>query len=237
MDPLNMQAITDAIQSLYHAAELTMPTVSSPIAPLGELVQYQNVTCTENTNLSIQSAMNYLLKRGGLSEAWIEPSREPLAGFLYANSRWGSIFVEKSDLVTRRRFSVAHELGHYLLHFQPLLTNATPMDGFMEAIEAFPTSESEGDADALPVGQVMLIGISPDVVRTFGQMEREANQFAAELLMPAAVVCALTALYLPHFREDDLVWRLASELLVSRAAMRWRLRDLDLVVPTRTNLN
>jgi Zn-dependent peptidase ImmA (M78 family) len=58
-------------------------------------------------------------------------------------------------------------------------------------------------------------------------MEREANQFAAELLMPQPLVTELVARYAPQFQGEDLVWRLATELLVSRAAMRWRLKGLD----------
>jgi Zn-dependent peptidase ImmA (M78 family) len=61
------------------------------------------------------------------------------------------------------------------------------------------------------------------------EMEREANRFAAELLMPTAV-CAARA---DEFRKvygmcplQPFAYRLAAELLVSSEAMRYRLREL-----------
>lgn len=62
------------------------------------------------------------------------------------------------------------------------------------------------------------------------EMEREANRFAAELLMPVEVVAARG----DELRREHgccprgvLVYRLAAELLVSREAMRYRLADLE----------
>lgn len=62
------------------------------------------------------------------------------------------------------------------------------------------------------------------------ELEREANRFAVELLMPAEVIAARAA----ELRRDYdccprgvLVYRLAAELLVSREAMRYRLADLE----------
>ena len=56
------------------------------------------------------------------------------------------------------------------------------------------------------------------------QMEDEANQFAAELLMPEAACRALAQRY--GGRSNPR--RLATEFLVSGAAMRWRLKQLGL---------
>ena len=237
MEPLSRTDIQESITALYQAAGLEEPDAKTSIVPLGELIQHQNVTCTEVTNLSKNSAMIHLMKRGALNDVWDKADPEPLAGFLYANSHWGSIFVEKNDLLTRRRFSVAHELGHYVLHFQPLLANADPNGEFVEAMELFPKSDSENEGESLPTGHVVMTGIHPNILDAYMQMEHEANQFAADLLMPSPVVMALTRIYQPHFRDDDLVWRLANECLVSRSAMRWRLRDLGLVLPVHANLN
>jgi Zn-dependent peptidase ImmA (M78 family) len=61
-------------------------------------------------------------------------------------------------------------------------------------------------------------------------MEREANQFAAELLMPAAACRALVERFWPTFgrRADVLTRRMANEFLVSQAAMKRRLFNLGL---------
>jgi Zn-dependent peptidase ImmA (M78 family) len=60
-------------------------------------------------------------------------------------------------------------------------------------------------------------------------MEREANRFAAELLMPAEL-CHLRAAEVKRKHgccpRGVLVYRLASELLVSREALRYRLQAL-----------
>jgi Zn-dependent peptidase ImmA (M78 family) len=57
-------------------------------------------------------------------------------------------------------------------------------------------------------------------------MEDEADAFALELLMPADVVRAQAArLGLP---KDDLAWKLAAEMLVSRSTMYRRLEELQL---------
>jgi Zn-dependent peptidase ImmA (M78 family) len=68
-------------------------------------------------------------------------------------------------------------------------------------------------------------------------MEREANQFAAELLMPPEVCAALITHFLSRYgsRRDVLAKRLATELLVSQTAMLNRLKYLrlpDYLIPS-----
>ena len=133
----------------------------------------------------------------------------------------------------RRRFSVAHELGHYVLHFLPLITSGVFEDEYelVEITETLTPSSSEEDADDLPIGQVHLSQKAErmSLLPTYEQMEREANEFAAELLMPTEIVRRLVARYAANCRGEDLIWRLSSEMLVSGAAMRWRLRELHLL--------
>jgi len=126
---------------------------------------------------------------------------EQLAGFLFAAGRVGWAFVSAADQLPRRRFTAAHELGHFVLHRGTMGRFRADTDRTLQ--------EADGDvAD---------------------QMEREANRFAAELLMPAEL-CRVRA---EQMRKQSgccprgvLVYRLASELLVSREAMRYRLRGL-----------
>ena len=62
------------------------------------------------------------------------------------------------------------------------------------------------------------------------RMECEANRFAAELLMPNEVCQARAAeLRVKHgcCPRGVLVYRLSSELLVSREALRYRLQALE----------
>lgn len=89
----------------------------------------------------------------------------------------------------RRRFTIAHEIGHFVLH--PLRL----------------APERGGD----PGNAV------------WQQQEREADQFAAELLMPEHLVREAV------LREGPDAARLADHFEVSKAAMQTRLRWLGLV--------
>ncbi len=62
------------------------------------------------------------------------------------------------------------------------------------------------------------------------EMERQANQFAAELLMPETVCRGAYEHYSTRLRMTArcLERHLASDLLVSPTAMGWRLQSLNL---------
>lgn len=220
---------TAAITALYAETEVTPPSLRRAIVPLSDLVRALNLTCVEMHGLTRDLAARKLAERGGLQDEDGGERQSPLAGFLYMVGEDASIFVEEGDPVSRRRFSVAHELGHYLLHFRPLLRRLSERVGApVEAMDAFPQADVESDPDAQPDGQIVLPLAYDEAhdLPPLPQMEAEANRFAAHLLMPRTLVGQLVARYAPYFGEDDLVWRMANDLLVSRAAMRWRLRNL-----------
>jgi len=223
--------IQNSVAEFYAEAEIPLPTATRCVSPLTELIGGCSLTCTEISELSSRKALNFLLKRGGLTRLPQVLNDEPLAGFIYASRNFGSIFVEREDIIVRRRFSIAHEIGHYLLHFRPLLNSASN-EGDWFLTESLDKTEGADTEDELsPKGQVSA-GESDDLIRCLPPletMEREANCFAVELLMPEAVVRELAERQINNFlRDDDLVWRLATELLVSRATMRFRLRELKL---------
>src|SRR5688572_9232157 len=105
------------IARLYDDAQIAPPTADRPSAPLRRLILSQELNHRELPLLSSRAAMNFLIARGAVLESWAGADAEDLAGFLYANAGGGSIFVRQEDAVARRRFSAAHELAHYLLHF------------------------------------------------------------------------------------------------------------------------
>jgi hypothetical protein len=224
----------ETIRHLYTAAELPQPTAARCIVPLGGLIDGANLVCTEIEALTSERVSAYLLGRGAIVEPLSDSGTDRLAGFLYANGAGGGIFVEREDRVTRRRFSAAHELGHFMLHFLPLLqgagAEALDPEGLTEALLR-PTDE-EADPSQGRFGSRSSC-LLPDQER----MEREADRFAAEILMPEGVVRALGARYGSDFQGEDLVWRLSGEMLVSRAAMRWRLKDLGLLALPPRALN
>jgi len=149
--------------------------------------------------LNCGRVVEYLLTEGSKVEPF-DDAAEPLAGFLYFAGNFGHAFVDADDILPRRRFSAAHELGHAVLHRERM--------GRYRADNRTTLLEDDESTD---------------------ELEREANQFAAELLMPEAVVRA-RASELKSLHGccplGVLTYRLAGELLVSREAMRYRLKNL-----------
>lgn len=74
------------------------------------------------------------------------------------------IYVNTTDPPTRKRFTIAHELGHYILHFH------------------------DSDGEMIDTEAVMFRSTEVDPADEQGVQETEANRFAAALLMPAALV-------------------------------------------------
>ena len=228
-------SIAILIAGLYQEAEVEVPGLRRRITPLGDLVGSLNLASKELPGLSQQGAMRYLIQQGVLLENPEAAGQDELAGFLYANTSYGCIFLEANDHLTRRRFSVAHELGHYLLHFRPLLKIAEGDQEYFELTEALYLGRNDDPQETVS-GRVELIDqrllkahLPPEA-----RMEYEANQFATELLMPEAVVRGLFARVMLRFGDDDLVSYLATEMLVSQEAMRWRLRNFHLLpLPAR----
>jgi hypothetical protein len=138
----------------------------------------------------------------GIIPADVGDVDEELAGFLFVTPSVGLVFVNASDPIPRQRFTAAHELGHFLLH-------RDEMDGRVSIADT-PTDIdlTEEQAD---------------------RHEREANRFAAELLMPADVCGARAEVFREAYGvcpRSPLAYHLAAEFLVSREAMRFRLQDL-----------
>lgn len=222
-------SIPELIARLYQEADMPVPIPTRPIVPLRRLIIGQSLNHTEMAQLCSRAAMDFLLKRGGIREAWPDANRDSLAGFLYANSGGGCLFVRREDPISRRRFSAAHELGHYLLHFPRVLADARRRGlDEVELVEVLPPA-SNPEADELSKGELKLAANSTTVLPPLNEMEHEADRFAAELLMPADVVRALVAPYIPHCSDIDLARRLSTEMLVSRTAMQVRLRQLGLL--------
>jgi Zn-dependent peptidase ImmA (M78 family) len=108
-----------------------------------------------------------------------------LSGALYPGAR--EIHVNESDVAGRKRFTIAHELGHWVCQCR----------------------EGRG-----AVVMCRTEDVSPDADRT---LEREANLFGAELLMPEGSVRE-------HAADQE-----APEIFgVSHLAFQWRLYSFSL---------
>jgi Zn-dependent peptidase ImmA (M78 family) len=132
---------------------------------------------------------------------------EPFAGELYGMVHRKSdgtavIGVNSLDAPNRRRFTIAHEIGHLLLH----------KDESLHVDEKFPIGlRSE------------LSGMAVD------ENEIEANQFAAELLMPVSFLKRDLENLPDDIEADAAIERLAKQYRVSTQAMTIRLTALDVL--------
>lgn len=223
--------IVEAIAAVYEAADI-VPVLDSPrIAPLERLILAHSLRHTELPKLTRRSAIKNIDAQSGRPISIPADSDVALAGFLYAwpyrSAVQGCLFVEQGDMVERRRFSAAHELGHYVLHFRPKIQSEREQGRRLTIAEGLTYREQTDRPEAaLPDGAVSFTrGIDTHLDELLGdiaRLENEANQFAAELLMPQAAVRAL----MERYGGRASARRLATEFLVSIAAMRWRLKNL-----------
>ncbi|MEA5573849.1 ImmA/IrrE family metallo-endopeptidase [Calothrix sp. UHCC 0171] len=235
----NSNKIAAAVQEVYKQAGIEIVSINSGVVSLSELIGAYPIRVAELENLTTQSAAKFLAAETGQDVPMPKTEDQKLAGFLYAYEYagvfYGCILVEKNEPVTRRRFSAAHELGHYLLHFLPLLESHI-QDNFSESLvlaECLYIDENQVDSDVLKGQLTLTSGVkaktyAPPIDKE--QMEREANQFAAELLMPADACEELAKRYSRRFGRERKVLanRLATEFLVSKKAMIRRLEELEL---------
>ncbi len=205
------------------------------ISPLYEMISSYPIRTAEITGLTFQSATDFLTTETGQVIPVPENGDQLLAGFLFIqrfrSSFYGCILVEQGDPIVRRRFSAAHELGHYLLHFLPILES---LPSSADLILAEGLIYSKDSPDDLPTGKLAMVG-SPNQDVNFNfigndLVEHEANQFAAELLIPEAACKIIHQSFSQKYgtKRQILSKRLATEFLVSAEAMRWRLSALKL---------
>jgi len=131
-----------------------------------------------------------------------EPFQGDLSGMIHRTSSGETIIgVNSLHSITRQRFTIGHELGHLVLH-----------------------------ASNLHVDEASLIGLR-DHSSGLAQdpHEVEANQFAAELLMPENLLRIELKTLPPSLDPEEHSSFLAKRFRVSPQAMAIRLSRLDLV--------
>jgi Zn-dependent peptidase ImmA (M78 family) len=126
------------------------------------------------------------------------------SGVLVIEKGKGTIGYNPKDVQVRRRFTVAHELGHYVLH---RTSNDLFVDNFF--LIKFRGNNSYTDNDYL--------------------QEQEANAFAAALLMPEGFILEeVKKREYQGLPETDFIARLAKKFEVSIPAMTYRLTNLNI---------
>jgi Zn-dependent peptidase ImmA (M78 family) len=141
-------------------------------------------------------------------EVKLEPVDDDLSGFLFREPQSGRtvIGVNASHHPNRRTFTIAHELGHFLLH---------------EAETVHLDSKSSGYTLQLR---------SPASATGENINEREANLFAAEILMPAKFIAKeLRKKDLDLLEDESVLKDLAQKFKVSVQALTIRLHNLGYI--------
>jgi hypothetical protein len=223
------QNITTAVRQVFAASDQPDAFSRPGIVPLDNLVTSYPLRVATVPDLNWQRAAQFLSAQTGHAITLSYNDRKRLSGFIYcalhAGTLNGVILINQSDPTVRQRFSIAHELGHYVLHFLPLLEGGqlglqpglTMTEGLIYAGER---------EEELPSGKVIVD--APAIPELSPHAEDEANEFAANLIMPEPAVRSAAAKQRELLGTHLLARRLASTFLVSREAMRRRLIDLNL---------
>lgn len=122
---------------------------------------------------------------------------DELSGMSFIKDGVAVIVVNSNHHVNRRRFTIAHELGHHILHESYLRNNV-----HVDKVVLHRDSLSSDGID---------------------EKEVQANKFAAELLMPSIYLMKINNV---DINDDAEVQVLAKRLKVSAAALAYRLTNI-----------
>ena len=134
-----------------------------------------------------------------------EPLDEELSGLIYIKQDVPIIGVNALHHPNRQRFTIAHEIGHLILH-RKYISNNIHVD-------------KEFKID---------LGLRRDTQSTLGidSIEIEANEFAASLLMPGFLLEQFMGDQRFDIDNEGPIEDLAKKLRVSRHALQFRIRHL-----------
>lgn len=124
-----------------------------------------------------------------------------ISGMISKQDKQVTIYIKNNDVPTRKKFTIAHELGHFFLHL---------------------SNQEEGDFVDRARSKILLSSTS-DYNEDDRNKEIEANQFAAALLMPENEV-------IKHLSDCGSIDELARRFGVSVSAMENRLLNLGWIV-------
>jgi Zn-dependent peptidase ImmA (M78 family) len=128
---------------------------------------------------------------------------EDVSGVLVMKNTVPFIFINEKQPENRQRFTIAHELGHYVIHHSDWHVNIG------KSIKIYNRDSKSSSGEHLE--------------------EIEANQFAAELLMPKGNIDRFMAKNKITIFDEDSIERLAEFLKVSIQALSIRLAKLRYV--------
>jgi Zn-dependent peptidase ImmA (M78 family) len=170
----------------------------------------------------VEGRVKELLEEAGIRSAPVDPvaladrlgvevrpeiASDDISGGLYRVGGTAVIGVNARHHPNRQRFTIAHELGHLLLHEQDeFVDHGYVMEGTDLRAPRFMRNQISGEA--------------------IDVREMEANAFAANLLMPRHFI-EKEVRDLPLPVRSDEVENLARKFKVSQQAMTFRLQNLQ----------
>lgn len=168
-----------------------MPTILDAYQKAREILTELEIT-------RIPVSVGKVAKRLGLIIEYT-PLDDELSGMAFIKDEQRLIWVNSLHHLNRQRFSIAHEIGHHVLHSDDLRVGVHVDKGILRR----DTVSSEGTVD----------------------VEMHANAFASELLMPSSEISKALG---NDFDLDDSnkVEQLSKKFKVSTAAMQYRLMRL-----------
>jgi len=146
------------------------------------------------------------------AEVRFESLEDKMSGFLIIKDNHSTIVINSEHHPNRQRFTLAHELGHLILHSNNKHQDALFVDKSLITKKArFHRDERSGTGEY--------------------KQEIEANRFAAELLMPRQLLKEAIKEEGDEldFLDDHLIYKLASKFGVSEQALSIRLTDLNML--------
>ena len=138
----------------------------------------------------------------------LDSSKSEYAGEIKVTEDKVKIWVNPADAPVRQRFTIAHEIGHYVLHH---------------------TSHTNSILD-----DNIVFNRSAE----WSKQESEANNFAARLLMPSEKVIDVAKEIINEYKEKnnsskmpvaEFVRIMADKFFVSTTAMEYRLKNLGII--------
>jgi Zn-dependent peptidase ImmA (M78 family) len=155
-------------------------------------------------NLTLPIKVEEIAKSLGLKIV-PQPLDETISGMLIIKDGIGTIAYNQTESNVRRRFTIAHELGHFILH------------------------KNEGTLFLDKNFSVLLRSqMTPETVQK-QRLEQEANAFAAAILMPEELLKMELELKQFDFGNEEAQKELAKKFNVSSIAMYYRMRNLELI--------
>lgn len=115
--------------------------MSSPIKNASDLLKKHNIT-------SIPIDVEAICREEGINISYAdlreveEKHKKPISGILLVTGDKKDIVVNKNDIPERKRFTIAHELGHYFRHYDHSASPDSMMISFRSA-----RTEKEYEAD------------------------------------------------------------------------------------------